>query len=204
MLKYALVIAAAFAGTQATAASLFQLDASFTITSTFGDFPAPKTFELAYVYDTALGFSETPNLVSSRVTVDGMTYTGTGTGYVSFRDQVPTSPPTDRFDAFDTFSFALGSVTIETVGLNLEGPETVFDAAGGHVIAELADYTILDRGSVTFVDAGGGRKNVGNFDELITFSVTALAPVPVPAGLPLAASGLALMAALRLRRRTPA
>jgi hypothetical protein len=184
-------------------AALIKFDLEATINGTFGGFPAPKTFEVSYVFDTDDAISQHSTgfrLLSSTATVDGITYEGSG-GLLAYSDNVVTNPPEDRVSGSSAFNFVLGPVAVTHLGFNLLGPDSIFSIAEVPFLPDVSSFTFFRGFSVVFT--GGScrtscsEQTVLAIDDIV---VTEVSPVPVPAAVWLMGSGLAGLFAVRRKR----
>ncbi len=200
--KLLLVVSICLISARASAA-LIQIDVSATFTSQFSGFPAPKTFQSQFVFDTDdvlfVGTDQIAyGLVSSQTTVDGATYSDTGGGRYTYQDQVPFPTPIDRLDASADYNFALDGVNVERIGFVLEGSEDIFEFDDIPFLPDPAAFFSLQ---MFVVFSGGTCNNLCAVSQDINASDIQIQAVPLPSAIWFFATGLsALMARARVAK----
>jgi hypothetical protein len=191
---FATVLLAAGLSIRAAYAIPVHVDIGYSVNTSRGGFPGLANVALSLDYDTdaiAIGASRYP-LLSAAGTING-TALAILDGFIDIANDVPFTPPRDRIAFFTLVNQAFGGVTLQTLGLVLEGPAHLFDAGAGPFVIDPEDFTIKQ----AFVawESGSGPFSASSFSPTITVN-----GIPEPGTLLLISAGLLGLGLGRHRR----
>jgi hypothetical protein len=189
---FATVLLAAGLSIRAAYAIPVHVDVAYSIDTSFGGFPGLANVVLSLDYDTdATATFPSFYPLSAAGTING-TPLAILSAFINIVDDVPFTPPRDRVQFNAKVNQAFGGVTLQDLGLLLEGPATLFAAGAGPFVIDPEDFTIK-QGYVVW------QTGIGGFAEY-SFSPTITVSVPEPGTLLLISAGLLGVGLARRRR----
>jgi PEP-CTERM motif len=189
---FATVLLAAGLSIRAAYAIPVHVDVGYTIDTSFGGFPGLANVALSLDYDTdAPATSPTFYPLSAAGTING-TPLAILSSFINIVNDVPFTPPRDRVQFNAEVNQAFGGVTLQNLGLVLEGPATLFAAGAGPFVLDPEDFTIKE----AYIVWQSGSNLFADYD----FSPTITVSVPEPSTLLLISAGLLGVGLARRRR----
>jgi hypothetical protein len=189
---FATVLLAAGLSIRAAYAIPVHIDVGYSIDTSFGGFPGLADVALSLDYDTdATATSPTIYPLSAAATING-TPLAILSAFINIVNDVPFTPPRDRLQFNAEVNQAFGGVTLQNLGLTLEGPAALFAAGAGPFVIDPEDFTIKE----AYITWQSGSGLFADFD----FSPTITVSVPEPGTLLLISAGLLGLGLGRHRR----
>jgi hypothetical protein len=180
---FATVLLAAGLSIPAAYAIPVHVTVRYSIDSTFGGFPGLANVVLFFGYDTDAS-PTSPGIfpVTAAGTINGTPLVILDS-HIRLSNDVPTMPPSDRFQFATEVNQPFGGVTLQNLGLVLEGPDTLFPDGSPLFVIDPEDFTTQDA-FITW-QIGGLFFAEHSFSPSITVSL-----VPEPGTLLLFSAGL--------------